>query len=160
MNTVQFPPATGMGVVPGAASLLAQSKVLVHAAIDAVVASGTPSEKIVLGGFSQGGAMAIYAGYSYPKRLAGIVGFSGWAAGRSIDGGFHDRVTGGQNSATPCFIGHGTEDEVVLPACGEDAKKRLEDAGVPVNYSTYRMAHSSCAFSQARLRAVTCFGVW
>ena len=50
----------------------------VHALIDAEVAKGTASEDIVLGGFSQGGAMALLAGYSYAKRLAGVACLSGW----------------------------------------------------------------------------------
>ena len=127
---------------------LEASKAIIHAQIDSVVASGTPSEKIVIGGFSQGGAMALYAGYSYPAKLAGVVSFSGWAAQRE---GFHARVAEGANAKTPCFMGHGTEDNVVLPECGEDAKTRFEAAGVPVNFSTYRMPHSTCG---AEMRAV------
>ena len=57
----------------------------------------------------------------------------------------------GANAKTPCFMGHGTEDNVVLPECGEDAKTRFEAAGVPVNFSTYRMPHSTCG---AEMRAV------
>ena len=61
------------------------------------------------------------------------------------------RVAEGANAKTPCFMGHGTEDNVVLPECGEDAKTRFEAAGVPVNFSTYRMPHSTCG---AEMRAV------
>ena len=44
----------------------------------------------------------------------------------------YERVSGGANKRTRAFVGHGTMDEVVLPACGEESKKNLEAAGVPV----------------------------
>ena len=125
---------------PENVSQLESSTAKVHKVIDDVIAGGTPSDRIVLGGFSQGGAMALLAGYSYPKPLAGIVSFSGWAAHREV---FQKRASEGANKNTPAFIGHGTVDEVVLPSCGEDAKNKLEAAGVKVSYSTYMMAHSA-----------------
>ena len=120
------------------------SAALVHAALDAVVAK-MPSTEVVLGGFSQGGAMALFAGYSYSKPLGGIVSFSGWSPLTKTDEAtFISDLKAGANAQTPCFIGHGSEDNVVLPECGERAAKALEEAGVKdVSYSTYRMAHSS-----------------
>ncbi|EOD31397.1 hypothetical protein EMIHUDRAFT_56777, partial [Emiliania huxleyi CCMP1516] len=64
--------------LPDDAKGLADSTQIIHALIDAEVAKGTASEDIVLGGFSQGGAMALLAGYSYAKRLAGVACLSGW----------------------------------------------------------------------------------
>lgn len=129
---------------------LTASTATVHKIIDGVVEKGTPSDKIVLGGFSQGGGMALLAGYSYSKPLAGIVSFSGWAAQRD---GFDKRVGEGANAKTPAFIGHGTMDEVVLPSCGEDSKNKLEALGVPVSYSTYMMPHSAHPSEFKALRA-------
>jgi len=54
----------------------------VHGMLDEIEASGTPADRILVGGFSQGGATSIAAGLSYPKRLAGIVSISGWVAYR------------------------------------------------------------------------------
>lgn len=121
-----------------------RSAALVHATLDSVVAK-MPSTEVVLGGFSQGGAMALFAGYTYPKPLGGIVCFSGWAPLTKTDEAtFIGELQAGANAQTPCFIGHGTEDNVVLPECGERAAKALEEAGVKdVSFSTYRMAHSS-----------------
>ena len=61
---------------------LQESVAKLHAMIDATVAQGIPSERIVVGGFSQGSAIAQHAGYTCTKRLGGIVGFSGWGMQR------------------------------------------------------------------------------
>ena len=61
----------------------------------------------------------------------------------------------GANAQTPCFIGHGTDDNVVLPECGERSAKALEEAGVKeVSYSTYRMAHLLASSGDGRAREV------
>ena len=131
--------------VPG----LSQSKATVHKVIDDAIASGTPSDQIVVGGFSQGGAMALLSGYTYPKPLAGVVSFSGWATLRDD---LQTYVSEGANAKTPAFIGHGTADQVVTPECGGDASQRLNQAGVPVTYNTYPMQHGSHPAEMAALR--------
>ena len=120
---------------------LAASCERVHSLIDAAVAAGTPACAIVLGGFSQGGALALYAGYSYPQRLAAIVSFSGWAV---LAAGLVERVASGANAKTPAFLAHGTQDGTVEPACTVEARDLLKAASVPTAYFTYPMAHSSC----------------
>lgn len=50
----------------------------VHSMINEEVAAGIPSKRIVLGGFSQGGALAIYSALTYPESLAGIIALSCW----------------------------------------------------------------------------------
>lgn len=49
-----------------------------HSLIDEQIAAGVPPERILIGGFSQGGALALHAGLTYPQRLAGIVALSCW----------------------------------------------------------------------------------
>ncbi|KAK6019009.1 acyl-protein thioesterase 1 domain protein, partial [Ostertagia ostertagi] len=61
---------------------IAQATRIVHGMIDAEMATGIPSEKIMLGGFSMGGAVALYAGLTYPHKLAGIVGLSSFLVQR------------------------------------------------------------------------------
>ncbi len=119
---------------------LAASARMVHELIDAEVAKGTPSTDIILGGFSQGGAMALHAGYSYPKPLDGVACLSGWAALRD---GFETKVRGGANKLTPCFVGHGTMDGVVLPECGAKAAEMLKELGVDVTYGQYPVEHGA-----------------
>ena len=81
----------------------------VHAMLEQIEAEGTPAEQILIGGFSQGGATSLAAGLAYPRRLAGIVSISGWAAYRKD---FASRVHAA-NSAVPVLFTCGTADPVV-----------------------------------------------
>ena len=129
---------------------LEASRKAIHALIDKEVASGTPSTDIVVGGFSQGGAMALLAGYSYPKPLAAVVCLSGWPV---LVDDFLPRVTGGANATTPAFVAHGAQDQVVVPACGAQAKELLKSAGVPTCFNVaYPMKHSACPSEMEDLR--------
>lgn len=126
-----------------------------HASIDAVEAliareheRGVPSERIVLAGFSQGGAIALLAGLRHAQRLAGIVALSTYlpladtlAAERSI-----------ANAQVPVFWGHGTMDPVVILQRGLDSRAALEALGYAVDWHTYPMPHSVCAEEIADLR--------
>lgn len=49
-----------------------------NALITSEVESGIPASRIVLGGFSQGGAMSLLTGLTSERRLAGISVLSGW----------------------------------------------------------------------------------
>ena len=119
---------------------LSASCTQLHKLLDAEIARGTPSTDIVLGGFSQGGAMALLAGYTYSKPLAGVVCFSGWAA---LASDLTKRVPAAANAKTPAFVAHGTRDQVVHPDCGAKASELLKASGVPTSYNTYPMEHSS-----------------
>ena len=119
---------------------LEKSTALIHAEIDKVVANGTPAEKVLVGGFSQGGAMAVRSVYSYKAKLAGCVCFSGWAAQEAKLKGWLET---GANKATPAMVVHGTIDEVVKPECGLKVAELLEKAGTPVQTMTYQMGHST-----------------
>jgi phospholipase/carboxylesterase len=122
-------------------------------AIDTLIrrenARGISSERIVLAGFSQGGAMALFAGTRYPERLAGIMGLSCYqvlaaqfAAERSA-----------ANQSTPVFLAHGTQDPVVAPLLGEEARRQLEAAGYSVEWHAYSMPHSVCPEEVADIAA-------
>jgi phospholipase/carboxylesterase len=110
---------------------------------------GIPSGKIVLAGFSQGGAMALYSGTRYPEKLAGIMGLSCYmllesrlAAERSA-----------ANQATSIFLGHGTQDPVVSLLLGEGTRRMLETQGYPVEWHAYPMPHSVCPEEVADMAA-------
>eukprot|EP00966_Prymnesium_polylepis_P045534 1054550-Prymnesium_polylepis.1 len=127
---------------------------LVHATLDAVVAKGTPSSEIVLGGFSQGGAMALYAGYTYPKPLAGVVIFSGWAPLTKPDElGFIGAVKEGANVNTPAFVAHGAPPAPHPSSCR--AARRHQGRGCHLVCATSstsscvppRLCHLVCATS-------------
>lgn len=109
---------------------------------------GVPSERIILIGFSQGGAIALAAGLRHAKTLGGIVALSTYlpiaatmAAERSV-----------ANAATPIFWGHGTADPVVVLQRGVDSRDALQALGYTIDWHTYPMAHSVNAEEVADLR--------
>lgn len=121
-------------------------------AVEALIAReherGVPGERIVLAGFSQGGAIALAAGLRHAQRLAGIVALSTYlpladtlAAERSP-----------ANAQVPIFWGHGTMDPVVALQRGLDSRAALEALGYAVDWHTYPMPHSVCAEEIADLR--------
>jgi len=101
---------------------------------------GIAASRIVLAGFSQGGAIALQLGLRYPHRLAGLIGLSTYMlfAGELQDGR-HDA-----NRETPVFLAHGTSDPMVPPAMGEAAREQLIALGSPLEWHTYPMPHSVC----------------
>ncbi|VDO64272.1 unnamed protein product [Haemonchus placei] len=119
---------------------IAQATRLVHGMIDAEVAAGIPSHKIILGGFSMGGALALYAGLTYPHKLAGIVGLSSFLIQRDKLPGNHTT-----NKETPIFLGHGANDFLVPLTFGQLTEKLLKAFNPNVQLHVYNgMAHSSC----------------
>ncbi len=109
---------------------------------------GVPSERIVLAGFSQGGAVALAAGLCHAQRLAGIVALSTYLP-------IAETVTGERhvaNAATPIFWGHGTADPVVAMQRGIDSRNLLQSLDYTVDWHTYPMAHAVCAEEIADLR--------
>jgi len=110
---------------------------------------GIPSSKIVLAGFSQGGAMALYSGTLYPEKLAGIMGLSCYMLLESSFAAERAAV----NHATPIFLGHGTQDPVVSPLLGEATRRLLETEGYAVEWHAYPMPHSVCPQEVADIAA-------
>ena len=101
---------------------------------------GIATEKIVLAGFSQGGAMALYSGTRYPEKLAGIMGLSCYML---LESQFPAERSAA-NHATPIFLGHGTQDPVVSLVLGEATRQLLETEGYSVAWHAYAMPHSVC----------------
>lgn len=84
-----------------------KAKRMVHDLIESEEKAGIPSNRILLGGFSQGGALALYAGLSYPKPLAGILALSCWLP-------LHKKFTPHDaNLGTPILQCHGRQDPLV-----------------------------------------------
>jgi phospholipase/carboxylesterase len=111
-------------------------------------ARGVPDERIVLAGFSQGGAIALAAGLRHPRRLAGIVALSTYL----VLGDSLEAERSAANATTPIFQAHGTFDPVVAPPRGAAAHERLEALGYAVDWHTYPMAHAVCAQEIGDLR--------
>lgn len=113
--------------------------------IDKIIAKelqeNIPAYKIVLAGFSQGGAMALYCGLRYEKTLAGILGLSTFLT--LIDKLPHEKHTANQN--TPIMLMHGMYDNVLPIQFGEMSCDELKKLGYNVEWKSYPMGHEICA---------------
>jgi phospholipase/carboxylesterase len=101
---------------------------------------GIATNRIVLGGFSQGGAISLFSGPRYPEKLAGIMGLSCYLLLEDLLPAERTRV----NFQTSVFLAHGTQDPVVELRRGTEAKQLLEAGGYPVEWHAYPMPHSVC----------------
>jgi len=112
----------------------------VHALLDAEVARGVPAQRIVLGGFSQGCAIALGAGLRYRERLAGLVAMSGYLP--LADTLAAERSTA--NASTPVFQAHGRSDGVIALPRATATRDHLLALGQPLEWHDYPMEHSVC----------------
>ena len=117
-----------------------QSIAQVEALIAREQERGVPSERILLAGFSQGGAIALAAGLRHPQKLAGIIALSTYLPMADALAGERSAA----NDAVPIFWGHGTLDPVVILQRGLDSRAVLEALGYTVAWHTYPMPHSVC----------------
>lgn len=97
---------------------------------------GIASSRIILAGFSQGGAIALYCGLSHPEKLGGIMALSTYLP-RCTE--FNDI-----NQNIDIFMAHGSQDDVVKPHFGALSRQRLEKSGYSVKWHEYAMPHSVC----------------
>ncbi|CAI2313274.1 unnamed protein product [Caenorhabditis sp. 36 PRJEB53466] len=120
----------------------------VHRLIDAEVAAGIPASRIAVGGFSMGGALAIYAGLTYPQKLGAIVGLSAFFLQRTK---FPGKYTA--NNATPIFLGHGDSDFLVPLQIGQMSEQLIKQFNPNVELHVYRgVQHSSCSEEMQNLK--------
>lgn len=110
----------------------------VDALIHAEQELGVPIQRIVLAGFSQGGALALHCGLRYPKRLAGILALSTYLP---IAHTIADEVSKA-NQDIPIFIAHGTEDPILPLSWAEMSSEFLQKLGYIVQLRMYPMAHT------------------
>lgn len=117
---------------------LRQSSQAVINFIQNEISRGIASERIVIAGFSQGGAVAFETALSFPDKLAGLLAMSTYFATR-------DSVQlNPANQNMPIEIHHGSYDPVVPAALGQASYALLESKGYQVNLTNYPMEHSVC----------------
>lgn len=110
----------------------------IHELLDAQRQAGIDSRRIVIAGFSQGGAVAYEAALTYPEPLGGLLAMSTYfATGKSI-------VLAEANCQLVTEVHHGTFDPVVPESLGRQGFERARELGLPANYRTYPMAHALC----------------
>jgi len=96
--------------------------------------------KIVLAGFSQGGAIVLQTALRHPERLAGVLALSTYLP-------LHSTVEAERSAASralPIFMAHGQYDDLIPLAHAEQSRKALEALGYRVQWKTYPMPHSVC----------------
>eukprot|EP00013_Stygamoeba_regulata_P022575 CAMPEP_0177655726 /NCGR_PEP_ID=MMETSP0447-20121125/15141_1 /TAXON_ID=0 /ORGANISM="Stygamoeba regulata, Strain BSH-02190019" /LENGTH=274 /DNA_ID=CAMNT_0019159705 /DNA_START=139 /DNA_END=963 /DNA_ORIENTATION=+ len=104
--------------------------------------SKSPSSRIVVGGFSQGAATSLYAGYQCAAPLAGVFALSGYLPKPAQ---LAARLESGRNRDTPLLMCHGTADPMVRFEWGKRSFEALQAAGVKGEFKAYRgMQHSAC----------------
>lgn len=108
--------------------------------IDRECERGIAAGRIVVAGFSQGGAIALVTGLRYPRRLAGLVALSSYLP---LAGSLAREATE-VNRGVPIFMGHGTFDPVVPFSHGSRACRLLEKMGYAAEFCGYRMEHALC----------------
>jgi len=128
---------------------LRQSSLAVNELIAKERGRGIAAERIVLAGFSQGGAVALYAATRHPERLAGVMALSTYLPLAGKLGA--ERAAA--NDGTAIFMAHGLADAVLPVALGLESRDRLKAAGYPVEWHQYPMAHSLCAAEVADIRS-------
>jgi phospholipase/carboxylesterase len=98
-------------------------------------------ERIVIAGFSQGGAIALQTALRYPKKLAGVLALSTY-----VPLAPHvERERSPANRETPIFMAHGEYDEVIPILRAEQSRAFLEGLGYRIEWHAYPMPHSVCA---------------
>ena len=108
-----------------------------------------PVNRVVMAGFSQGGAIALQTALRYPERLAGVLALSAYlpqAASLQSE-------RSPANQGIPIFMAHGRYDDIIPPRRAEESRKLLEAAGYPVEWHEYPMPHSVCAEEIADIAA-------
>jgi phospholipase/carboxylesterase len=120
---------------------VAESVAQVDALVAREQARGIPTARIVLAGFSQGGAITLAAGLRRREPLAGLVGLSTYLP--ASQGAAAALVAGA--TAQPVFMAHGSQDPVVPLAAGEHSAALLRQLGFEVAFHRYPMPHSVCA---------------
>ncbi len=121
----------------GVAASIAQ----VDALVTREATRGIPASRVILAGFSQGGAVTLATGLRRREPLAGLVGLSTYLPAAA---GAKAALVDGANRQ-PVFMAHGTQDPVVPSLAGQQSAALLRSLGFDVDWRTYPMPHSVCA---------------
>jgi len=126
---------------------LAESVRRVDAYLRAEIAGGVAASRMVLAGFSQGGAVALSAGLRFGERLAGLLALSTYLP-------FPETLAASKSAANrdvPILMCHGRMDPVVPVGMGTEARDALRAQGYAVEWHEYPMQHEVCAAELAEI---------
>ncbi|XP_063902364.1 acyl-protein thioesterase 1-like [Zophobas morio] len=120
----------------------------IHKLIDHEVETGLASNNIFIGGFSQGAAVSLYAGITYPGNLAGLIALSSYFPLRRQFTSFSV-----SNKGVKIFQAHGKYDDIVSYEWGKKSYEYLKSLNLPVTFKTYEnLGHHSSAEEMADIK--------
>jgi phospholipase/carboxylesterase len=102
---------------------------------------GVDASRIVIAGFSQGGAIALQTALRHRERLAGVIALSTYL---TLEDSLEAEASAA-NKATPILMAHGTQDDMIPLRLAEASRARLQEKGYDVEWHTWPMPHSVCA---------------
>lgn len=117
---------------------IAESVALIDDLIASEIDRGIPETNILLAGFSQGGAIALQAGLTLPRPLAGIIALSSYLPMTAAE---LETVTDAKLK-TPVFMAHGALDEVIRIEYAEQSRDKLKKREANIEWHQYDIAHS------------------
>ena len=109
--------------------------------IEKMIATGIQSERIIIGGFSQGGALALHTALRFSKKLAGVIGLSTYLPIAN----FLETERSPLNATTPIFLAHGTQDTVLPYEFGRVSFNILQSLGYKISWHDYTIPHTVSA---------------
>ena len=117
-----------------------KSSLIIQKLIEEQISLGIPSEKIIIGGFSQGAVMSFYLGLKYDKKLGGIVALSGYLPlkDKLISSIKDDLIR------IPIFMAHGLYDNVIDIQIADRSFEKLKARFNSANFEKYPMGHEVC----------------
>jgi phospholipase/carboxylesterase len=117
-----------------------KSSDILNSYIDTEINASITTDKILIAGFSQGGAIILFAGLRYPQKLAGLLALSTYLP-------LPDQLQAEANNAnlkTPLMMMHGTFDPIIPVYQGQNTRDLLQQAGYPIEWHEYPMQHAVC----------------
>jgi len=117
-----------------------RSSLIIQKLIEEQISLGIPSEKIIIGGFSQGAAMSFYLGLKYHKKLGGIAALSGYLPLKDM----LIRSIKNDLIKIPIFMAHGLYDNVIDIEIADSSFKKLMAKFNFANFEKYPMGHEVC----------------
>lgn len=125
-----------------------ESSALLKELIETEIQRGIPSQRIILAGFSQGGAIALNTGLKFEQPLAGIMALSCYLP-------LADQLSTSLSEANKniaIFMGHGLQDEIINFNTGVASRIQLQNMNIAVQWHDYVMGHSVCPDEIAHIR--------
>jgi len=119
---------------------ISESQAAINALIAQEINRGIAPKRIVLAGFSQGGAIALYTALRYPKRLAGVLALSSYLPLKNNLA--HEKTSANQH--IPIFMGHGVDDDIITMETCQASLAALQAQNYNIVWHEYPMAHSVC----------------